>query len=55
MQAVSAELIEKFEFALPVDKPHIRRVPAGVTMQPLIEGKEDLGSAMPLRVSIATH
>ncbi|KAI0794686.1 cytochrome P450 [Fomes fomentarius] len=52
LQAVTAELVEKFEFALPVDKPHIRRAPSGV-MLPIIEGKEELGSAMPLRVSIA--
>ncbi len=52
LQAVTAELIEKFEFALPVDKPHIRRAP-GAVMLPIVDGKEELGSAMSLRVSIA--
>ncbi|KAI0706655.1 PAH-inducible cytochrome P450 monooxygenase PC-PAH 4 [Earliella scabrosa] len=52
LQAVTAALLENFEFALPLDKPHIRRGPAGVIL-PLIDGKEELGAAMPLRVSLA--
>ncbi|RPD57254.1 cytochrome P450 [Lentinus tigrinus ALCF2SS1-7] len=51
LQAVAAELLETFEFALPVPKPTIRRTPA-VLMVPVVEGKEDLGFAMPLRVSL---
>ena len=39
MQAAAAELLEHFEFALPEEKMHIRRVPAFL-MVPLVEGKE---------------
>ncbi len=52
LQAVTAELLETFDFALPKDQPHIKRAPAAV-MVPIIEGKEELGPAMPLRVSLA--
>ncbi|RDX43906.1 cytochrome P450 [Lentinus brumalis] len=52
LQAVAAELLETFDFALPKDQPHIKRAPAAV-MVPIIEGKEELGPAMPLRVSLA--
>ena len=50
MQAAAAELLEHFEFALPEEKMHIRRVPAFL-MVLLIE--EDLGPAIPLRVFLA--
>ena len=52
LQAVSAELLETFEFSPPTDKHHINRAPGGV-MIPIVEGKEEMGSAMPLRVSLA--
>ncbi|TFK81533.1 cytochrome P450 [Polyporus arcularius HHB13444] len=52
LQAVAAEILETFEFALPEPKPRIRRTPA-VLMVPVVEGQEDLGFAMPLRVSLA--
>ncbi|KAI0730494.1 cytochrome P450 [Earliella scabrosa] len=52
LQAVSAELLETFEFSPPKDKQHINRAPGGV-MIPIVEGKEEMGSAMPLRVSLA--
>ena len=52
LQAVAAELLETFEFSLPKDQPHIKRAPAAV-MVPIVEGKEELGTAMPLRVSLA--
>ena len=53
MQAVAAELLERFEFALPQDKPHMVRAPGGPTMLPMVKGKEELGSVLPLRVLIA--
>ncbi|KAI0755289.1 cytochrome P450 [Daedaleopsis nitida] len=53
MQAVAAELLEKFEFALPEDKPHMVRAPGGPTMLPMVKGKEEMGSVLPLRVLIA--
>ncbi|RPD57242.1 cytochrome P450 [Lentinus tigrinus ALCF2SS1-7] len=52
LQAVSAELLETFEFSPTDDTTRIKRAPA-VVMLPIIEGKEELGSAMPLRVSLA--
>ncbi|KAH9935130.1 PAH-inducible cytochrome P450 monooxygenase PC-PAH 4 [Epithele typhae] len=52
IQAVAAEFLEQFEFALPLDKPHIRRTPAAI-MMPMVDGKPELGAAMPLRVSVA--
>ncbi|RPD59127.1 cytochrome P450 [Lentinus tigrinus ALCF2SS1-7] len=52
LQAVAAELLETFDFSLPDDTPYIKRAPAGV-MVPIVEGKEELGPAMPLRVSLA--
>ncbi|KAH9928018.1 cytochrome P450 [Epithele typhae] len=52
LQAVAAELLDQFEFALPEDKPQIKRAPAG-TMIPVIDTKEGKKSMMPLRVSLA--
>ena len=52
LQALSAELLETFEFSLPEDKPRILRVPAAI-MMPVVEGKLEQGAAMPLRVSLA--
>ena len=52
LQAVAAELLETFEFALPDDQPQIKRAPA-MLMVPVVEGKEELGTAMPLRVAVA--
>lgn len=52
MQALSAELLERFEFGLPEEKYDIMRVPAGI-MIPLVRDKMNLGIAMPLRVSVA--
>ncbi|KAI0800950.1 cytochrome P450 [Fomes fomentarius] len=52
MQALAAELLERFEFGLPEEKYDIMRVPAGI-MIPLVRDKMNLGIAMPLRVSVA--
>ena len=52
MQALAAELLERFEFNLPKEEYDIMRVPAGV-MIPLIRDKPELGSVLPLRVSLA--
>ena len=51
MQALAAELLEKFEFGLPEEGYDIIRAPAGL-MVPLVRGKMELGSVMPLRVSM---
>lgn len=51
MQAILVELIEKFEFTIPEDKPEIIRFPAGL-MTPLVASEMHLGSQMPLRVSL---
>ncbi|RPD64802.1 cytochrome P450 [Lentinus tigrinus ALCF2SS1-6] len=51
MQAILVELIEKFEFTIPEDKPEIIRFPAGLTT-PLVASEMHLGSQMPLRVSL---
>ena len=53
MQALLAELVDTFDFARPVEKVDIQRAPAGFVMLPMIRGKEELGTAMPLRVSLA--
>ena len=52
MQALAAELLDRFEFGLPKEHYEIVRVPAGL-MIPLVKGKPELGSVMPLRVSLA--
>ena len=53
LQAVSAELLEKFDFSLPEDKPRILRGP-GVGMVALVEEKSgEQIAAMPLRVTLA--
>ena len=50
LQAIVVELLENFEFAIPDDKPDIQRV-AGGLMIPMIRGKPELGSQMPLKVT----
>lgn len=55
MQAVLAETLENFEFAVPLEKQDIKRAPAGPIMVPILRGKEELGSVMPLRVSLVQH
>ncbi|KZT63987.1 cytochrome P450 [Daedalea quercina L-15889] len=50
LQAICVELLENFEFAIPDDKPDIQRVPGGL-MIPMIRGKPQLGSQMPLKVT----
>ncbi len=52
MQALTAELLENFEFARPKEDYDIVRLPAGL-MIPVVRGKlYELGSVMPLRVSV---
>ena len=51
MQALAAELLEVFEFGLAEEGYEILRAPAGL-MGPLVGGRMDLGSVMPLRVSL---
>ena len=50
LQAIVVELLENFEFAIPDEKPDIQRVPGGL-MIPMIRGKPQLGSQMPLKVT----
>ena len=52
MQALTVELLERFELGLPKEEYEILRVPAGL-MIPLVRGKMELGSVMPLHVSLA--
>ncbi len=53
MQALLTEILENFELSLPAEKLTIKRVPAaGFGMIPMVEGREDLGTAMPLQVSL---
>ncbi|KAI0794698.1 cytochrome P450 [Fomes fomentarius] len=54
MQAVAAELLGNFEFAMPEDNPHIIRTPGGGVMIPFIKGQEEQGPAIPLRVWLST-
>jgi hypothetical protein len=54
MLAVIVELIEKFEFAPPADRPVMQRVRAGAVMAPFIKGKFEERSQMPLEVSFAS-
>ncbi|KAI0697725.1 cytochrome P450 [Cerioporus squamosus] len=53
MQALVAELVENFRFAPPSEDVVIQRSPAGPVMTPTLRGKEDEGTAMPLRISLA--
>ncbi|EMD38955.1 hypothetical protein CERSUDRAFT_72211 [Gelatoporia subvermispora B] len=50
-QALIAEILEKFAFALPPNPPEIQRLPAGV-MAPGIRGMAEMGIQMPLQISI---
>ncbi|KAI0719203.1 PAH-inducible cytochrome P450 monooxygenase PC-PAH 1 [Fomitopsis betulina] len=50
LQAIVVELLENFAFAIPEDKPDIQRV-AGGLMIPMIRGRPELGSQMPLKVT----
>ena len=53
LQTLVAELVEKFEFSLPEDKPHITRCPGGL-MLPLLHKKDgEVFPDLPLRISIA--
>lgn len=51
-QALIVELLEHFVFELPPDKPEIQRMPSGIVMIPMIRNKLELGSQMPLLVSM---
>ncbi|KZS99422.1 cytochrome P450 [Laetiporus sulphureus 93-53] len=51
LQAILVELLERFEFGIPAETPDIQRVPAGV-MLPMIRNKMQLGSQMPLQVTL---
>ena len=53
MQAFVAELLENFQFDLPVERMEIRRAVAGFVMFPMVKGKESFGGAMPIRISLA--
>ncbi|RDX48105.1 cytochrome P450 [Lentinus brumalis] len=53
MQSLVAELVENFRFAPPSEDVVIQRSPAGPVMTPTLRGKEDVGTAMPLRISLA--
>jgi hypothetical protein len=52
MQSTMAELVESFRFSPPVTKEPIRmlRTPVGAIMAPMIEGKLDEHTQMPLSV-----
>ncbi|KAI0712968.1 cytochrome P450 [Cerioporus squamosus] len=52
MQALLAEILENFEFSIPQEKSTIIRAPVGIGMVPMVGGKEELGTAMPLQVSL---
>ncbi|TBU30182.1 cytochrome P450 [Dichomitus squalens] len=53
MQAFLAELLDNFQFDLPAEKVEIQRALAGIVMFPMVKGKESLGGAMPMRISLA--
>lgn len=53
LQALLAEIVENFHFDLPKDGMVIDRPVARIVMFPVVRGKEDMGAAMPLRVSLA--
>ncbi|EKM52320.1 uncharacterized protein PHACADRAFT_260638 [Phanerochaete carnosa HHB-10118-sp] len=50
MQAITADLVENFQFSIPKEKPEIIRVPAGI-MAPMVKGKMREGIQMPLHVT----
>ncbi|PIL27010.1 cytochrome P450 [Ganoderma sinense ZZ0214-1] len=52
MQAFLGELVETFQFHLPTEKVEIQCAPAGIGMVPIVRGKPELGSAVPLRISL---
>ena len=50
MQAIVADLIENFKFALPENRPEIIRVPLDI-MGPMVKEKMEEGVQMPLHVT----
>nr|VWO99059.1 Cytochrome P450 monooxygenase AKT7 (EC (AK-toxin biosynthesis protein 7) [Ganoderma boninense] len=52
MQAFLGDLVETFQFHLPTEKVEIQCAPAGIEMVPIVRGKPELGSALPLRISL---
>ncbi|KAM5543135.1 hypothetical protein V8D89_003009 [Ganoderma adspersum] len=54
MQAFSSELVEAFQFDLPKEKIEIQKAVVGIGMLPIIRGKPELGSTLPLRISLAS-
>lgn len=53
MQSTVVELVENFEFSPPpsVEKIEMLRVPVGAIMAPMVKGKFDERTQMPLGVS----
>ncbi|KAI0666539.1 PAH-inducible cytochrome P450 monooxygenase PC-PAH 4 [Trametes maxima] len=56
-QTLVAEVIDAFQFSLPSDadseKSDLVRAPAGTSMVPIIRGKQELGTALRLRIAFA--
>ncbi|KAI0706269.1 cytochrome P450 [Cerioporus squamosus] len=50
IQAILVELVERFAFAIPEDKPEIVQLPAGLAT-PIVNGEETVGAQMPLQVT----
>ncbi len=50
MQTILTEFIENFKVAFPDDGTEIRRASAGL-MLPIVRGKENLGTQMPLHIT----
>ena len=53
LQVLMTELVEKFEFSLPEDKPCITRCPGGLMMPLLHKKNGEVIPDMPLHISIA--
>ncbi|KAI0768757.1 PAH-inducible cytochrome P450 monooxygenase PC-PAH 4 [Trametes elegans] len=57
MQALLAEIVERFQFSLPsgstYDKTELQRAPTMIGMMPLIRDKPEIGPALRLAISVA--
>ncbi|KAK0227612.1 cytochrome P450 [Armillaria fumosa] len=51
LQSVVTELLSNFEFSIPKGAPKLQHGPAGVTLSPIVPGKEEEGPQIPLLVT----
>ena len=53
IQALITEVVETFEFREPSEKVELLRALGGALMLPIVRGREEEGTLLPLSVSVA--